>query len=81
MTEGPRLRPREHGAYAMLAFPATSGLVLGGASWAGAAFIGMALAGFLAHESVLVVLGHSHCGAVTAVAHEARHTRTKGGTR
>ncbi|RJQ40810.1 MAG: hypothetical protein C4555_00960 [Dehalococcoidia bacterium] len=57
MTEGPRLRPREHGAYAMLAFPATSGLVLGGASWAGAAFIGMALAGFLAHESVLVVLG------------------------
>ncbi|GMV05018.1 MAG: hypothetical protein AMXMBFR53_12980 [Gemmatimonadota bacterium] len=57
MTDGPRLRPREHGAYAMLAFPAVSGLVLGGLSWAGVGFIGMAVTGFMAHESVLVVLG------------------------
>ena len=53
----PGLRPREHGAYAMLTFPAVSGLVMGGLTWAGLAFIAMAVTGFLAHESVLVVLG------------------------
>lgn len=57
MSQDPRLRPREHGAYAMLAFPAVSGLVIGGPSAAGVAFIALAVSGFLAHESVLVVLG------------------------
>lgn len=57
MTDTPRLRPREHGAYAMLTFPVLSGLVLGGISWAGAAFALMAAACFLAHEPVLIVLG------------------------
>lgn len=52
-----RLRPREHGAYAMLVFPIVSGLVMGGLSWAGIAFAGLAVCGFLAHESTLVVLG------------------------
>lgn len=52
-----RLRPREHGAYAMLTFPMVSGLVMGGLSWAGIAFAVLAVVGFLAHESLLVVLG------------------------
>jgi hypothetical protein len=41
----------------MLAFPVASGLAMGGLSWAGIAFAALAVAGFLAHESVLVVLG------------------------
>ncbi|MCG6957855.1 MAG: YwiC-like family protein [Gemmatimonadetes bacterium] len=57
MSDDHRLRPREHGAYAMLTFPVISGLVMGGLSWAGIAFADLALTGFLAHESVLVVLG------------------------
>lgn len=51
------LRPREHGAYAMLVFPIASGLALGGLSWAGVAFAALAVTGFLAHESILVVRG------------------------
>lgn len=51
------LRPREHGAYAMLTFPVVSGLVLGGLSVAGVSFALLAVAGFLAHESAVVVLG------------------------
>lgn len=51
------LRPREHGAYAMLTFPVVSGLVVGGVSVAGLSFALLAVAGFLAHESALVVLG------------------------
>lgn len=53
----PDLRPREHGAYAMLAFPVASGLFVGGVSVAGVAFALLAAAGFLAHEAALVVLG------------------------
>ena len=52
-----RLRPREHGAYAMLIFPLLSGLAMGGLSWAGIAFAALAVSGFLAHESILVVRG------------------------
>lgn len=51
------LRPREHGAYAMLAFPVASGLLVGGVSLAGLSFAVLAGAGFLAHEAALVVLG------------------------
>ena len=57
MPHEPRLRPREHGAYAMLLFPVVSGLAMGGLSWAGIAFAGLAVTGFLAHESILVVRG------------------------
>ncbi|MHB1194412.1 MAG: YwiC-like family protein [Longimicrobiales bacterium] len=53
----PDLRPREHGAYAMLAFPLASGLAVGGVSFAGLAFALLAVAGFLAHEAALVVMG------------------------
>lgn len=51
------LRPREHGAYAMLVFPVASGLALGGLSWAGVAFALLAGSGFLAHESVSIIRG------------------------
>lgn len=57
MSASPNLRPREHGAYAMLAFPILSGLLVGGPSLSGVAFAVLAVTGFLAHESVLVVLG------------------------
>lgn len=41
----------------MLAFPILSGLLMGGASLPGLAFAGLAVSAFLAHESVLVILG------------------------
>lgn len=41
----------------MLAFPVVSGLAMGGLSPAGVAFAVLALTGFLAHESILIVLG------------------------
>ena len=41
----------------MLAFPLVSGLALGGPSWAGVAFAVLPVAGFLAHESILIVMG------------------------
>jgi len=41
----------------MLAFPVASGLLVGGFTWAGVAFAALAVVGFLAHESVMIVLG------------------------
>lgn len=41
----------------MLTFPVVSGMVVGGISVAGVSFALLAVAGFLAHESALVVLG------------------------
>lgn len=51
------LTPREHGAYAQLAFPLLSGLILG---WPTVQAIGFALAAiglFLAYEPLVVLLG------------------------
>ncbi len=57
------LLPREHGAYGQLLFPLLSALLIGhpapGAYLLGAA----AVAAFLAHESLLVVLGQRGAGA------------------
>lgn len=53
----PSLRPREHGAYAMLAFPVVSGLVMGGLSVSGLAFATLAVSAFVAHGSAMVLLG------------------------
>lgn len=50
-------RPREHGAYAMLAFPVASGLLVGGVSVAGVCFAALGVVGFLAHEPALVAMG------------------------
>lgn len=51
------LLPREHGAYAELAFPLVTGLAAGGPTVAGVAFSLAAVALFLAHEPAAVMLG------------------------
>jgi hypothetical protein len=51
------MRPREHGAYAMMAFPVLSGLIQGGASLPGVSFGILTVMGFLAHEPVMVLRG------------------------
>jgi YwiC-like protein len=53
----PSLWPKEHGAYAELAFPIITAMALGSPSWAAALLALACLAGFLAHEPVLVLLG------------------------
>ena len=58
MSRGSRLWPREHGAYAQLALPIISALALGSLNPAGLALAAAAVAGFLAHEPLLVLLGH-----------------------
>src|SRR5512137_367547 len=55
---GPSLLPREHGAWGQLAMPLLSGLALGRPGAAAILLtLGIVLA-FLAHEPLLVVLGH-----------------------
>lgn len=49
--------PREHGAYGQLAFPVGTALVVAGATLPGALIALAAVAGFLAHEPLLVALG------------------------
>jgi hypothetical protein len=51
------LAPREHGAYAELAFPLATGLLAGGPSVAGIAFAVAATAGFLLVEPLVVLAG------------------------
>jgi len=51
------LAPREHGAYGQLGVPLVSGLALGRANVAGFCLALAAVAAFLAHEPVLVLLG------------------------
>lgn len=51
------LTPREHGAYAQLAFPLLSGLIVGGPTLPGAALTASVVCAFLAYEPVAVLLG------------------------
>jgi hypothetical protein len=51
------LLPREHGAYGQLALPMTSALAVSAPSWASLALVAGFIAGFLAHEPLLVALG------------------------
>ncbi len=51
------LKPKEHGAYAILAIPLLTALVIGGLTVAGVSTTVAALAGFFAHEPLLVMLG------------------------
>ena len=53
----PSLLPREHGAYGQLAFPLATGLALGRPGAAAFLLCAAAIAAFLAHEPLLVVLG------------------------
>ena len=50
--------PREHGAYGQLAFPLLTSLVVAGATPASLLAVGTVLAFFLAHEPLIVLLGH-----------------------
>lgn len=52
------LLPREHGAYAEMAFPQVTALVLGGFSAGSLAFCVLILGAFLSHEPALVLLRH-----------------------
>lgn len=49
--------PREHGAYGQLMFPLVTGLAIGGVTRPAVLTVLTALAGFLAHEPLLVLLG------------------------
>lgn len=52
------LVPREHGAWAQLLVPLASALTIGGFGLPGLAVAGAALAAFMGHEPLLVLLGH-----------------------
>lgn len=49
--------PKEHGAYGQLAFPLVTGLAVAGVSGAALCVVAAAVAGFLSHEPLLVLLG------------------------
>ena len=49
--------PKEHGAYGQLSFPLVTSLIVSGVSAGSALFALAIVAGFLAHEPLLVVLG------------------------
>ncbi|MGD2134674.1 MAG: YwiC-like family protein [Gemmatimonadales bacterium] len=57
MTRGSSLLPREHGAYAELAFPLVTGLLVAPGAAAAWAFAGSAVAWFLLHEPVAILTG------------------------
>lgn len=52
------LHPKEHGAYAILGVPIVSALIMGGPTLVGTSVAVAAVAGFLAHEPLLVAWGH-----------------------
>ncbi len=52
-----RLRPREHGAYTILAIPLLPAVLIGGLSTVGILTIVAAVAGFMAHEPLMVAWG------------------------
>lgn len=53
-----KLFPKEHGAYAMLAIPLVTALIAGGLSFTGICIAITAVAGFFAHEPLLVASGY-----------------------
>jgi hypothetical protein len=52
-----RLLPKEHGAYGQLLLPLAGGLAMGSPTWASGLFAVAAVAAFVGHEPVLVLLG------------------------
>lgn len=52
------MRPKEHGAYAILAIPMLTALAMAGPTLVGACIGVAAIAGFLAHEPLLIAWGH-----------------------
>lgn len=55
---GESLKPKEHGAYAILVIPILSSIAVAGVGLVGVAVAIASLAGFFAHEPLLVALGH-----------------------
>ncbi len=51
------MEPKEHGAYAILGIPIVTSLIIAGASVSGVCIAIAAIAGFLAHEPLLIVWG------------------------
>lgn len=52
------LKPKEHGAYAIIAIPIITALIIAGPTVVGVCVALAATAGFLAHEPLLVAIGH-----------------------
>ena len=52
------LKPKEHGAYAILAIPLLTAIAASGVTAVGFATAVAAVAGFIAHEPLLVMVGH-----------------------
>lgn len=50
-------RPKEHGAYAMLAVPLVTAFVIGGFTWIGLAVAAASVLGFIAHEPIMIATG------------------------
>ncbi|EMB17481.1 YwiC-like family protein [Rhodopirellula europaea] len=53
-----KLKPKEHGAYAILGIPILTALLIAGPTVVGLCVAVAAVTGFLAHEPLLVTLGH-----------------------
>lgn len=58
-----KLHPKEHGAYAILAIPIVTALIIAGPNLIGVCIALAAVTGFLAHEPLLVAWGHRGCRA------------------
>lgn len=58
VTPAAKLKPKEHGAYAILGIPIVTSLLIGGPSVAGVCVAIASVTGFLAHEPLLVAWGH-----------------------
>ncbi len=58
VTASAKLKPKEHGAYAIIGVPIVTALILSGFTWVGISVSLAAVCGFLAHEPMLVRLGH-----------------------
>lgn len=67
------LLPREHGAYAALAFPSVTGLAIGRLTASSLLLVAAAILAFVAHESLLVALG---ARGKRALAEAGRRART-----
>ncbi len=70
------LKPKEHGAYAIVMIPMLTALVTSGVSIVGVAVVVASLAGFFAHEPFLIALGHRG-GRVRRDAPDARSRATR----
>lgn len=57
-TPAATLKPKEHGAYAILGIPIVTALAIAGPTEVGLCVAVAAVTGFLAHEPLLVTLGH-----------------------